>query len=231
MKKDSIRFGAVIGILFVAYTLVAMFIPFVKNGVFWTAYFFALAALVVAGISIYIGLMKSPDVKSKFYGFPIARLGVVYLAVQAVLSLVFMGRSQWTPIRLVVLVSALLLAAALVGLISAEAVVEEIKVQDVKLKKDTALMQALRSQISPLAAQCADAGAAKELQALAEEFRYSDPVSSEALADIEAELSSCVSELQKAVVEGETAVILKLARQTRNVLTERNRLCKLGKGN
>ena len=64
---------------------------------------------------------------------------------------------------------------------------------------------------------------------MAEEFRYSDPVSSEALADIETELSACVDELQKAVVDGDSVSGRELCRKVSVTLTERNRLCKLNK--
>jgi D-serine dehydratase len=63
-------------------------------------------------------------------------------------------------------------------------VVEEIKTQDAKLKKDVALLRALQSKVSQMAAHSDNAA----IKALAEEFRYSDPVSNEAIADAEKRL-------------------------------------------
>ena len=63
----------------------------------------------------------------------------------------------------------------------------------------------------------------------AEDIRYSDPVSSDALGDIEQELAAAVEELQAAVVDGDGESVAQLCRKASAVLSERNRLCKLGK--
>ena len=68
-----------------------------------------------------------------------------------------------------------------------------------------------------------------EIKALADEFRYSDPVSNDAIADAEADLSALVDELQIAVVDGDNGAVDKLCRKASAQLAERNRLCKLSK--
>ena len=67
------------------------------------------------------------------------------------------------------------------------------------------------------------------MKALAEEFRYSDPVTSEAIADAEADLSAAVDELQASFVDGDTDSVAQLCRKVSALLAERNRLCKLNK--
>jgi hypothetical protein len=76
---------------------------------------------------------------------------------------------------------------------------------------------------------CSDENAKKVLQDVADEFRYSDPVSSESLKDIENELENQVGELQLAVTEENAENIITLCKKIKITLTERNRLCKLGK--
>ena len=114
---------------------------------------------------------------------------------------------------------------AVIGLVSAEAVVDEIKVQDETLKKSVSLMRALQSKVGQMATMCEEPA----IKALAEELRYSDPVSSEAIADAEADLSAAIDALQQAVVEGDSAAIAQLCRKASLLLAERNRLCKLNK--
>ena len=140
-----------------------------------------------------------------------------------------MALAALVPAWVAVLVYAIALGAAVIGLISAEAVVEEIRVQDVKLKKDVSLMRSLQSKINQMAAQCDKPDAAAEVKRFAEEMRYSDPVSSEALADIEADLAAAVDELQAAIVDGDSDAAKQLCRKASAVLAERNRLCKLNK--
>lgn len=229
MKKDTIRGIIGLGVLLVLYILVAFLIPFVKTAVFWVSFVFTLIAFGVVAASIYIAFIRNPSAKSKFYGFPIAKIGVMYGAAQLLAGLIFMALGLWIPVWAAVLVYALLLGAAIIGLISAEAVAEQIHVQDSKLKKDVALMRSLQSKLNQMAAQCDNPDAATAVKQFAEEMRYSDPVSSEALAEIEADLSAAVDELQSAIVDGDSAATKQLCRKASGILVERNRLCKLNK--
>ena len=218
-----------LGVLLVLYILIAFLIPFVHTATFWVSFVFTLIAFAVVAASIYIAFIKNPDAKSRFYGFPIAKIGAIYGLVQLIAGMLFMALAAILPAWLAVLVYAIALGAAVIGLISAEAVVEEIRVQDVKLKKDVSLMRSLQSKINQMAAQCDKPDAAAAVKQFAEEMRYSDPVSSEALAEIEADLSAAVDELQAAIVDGDSDAAKQLCRKASAVLAERNRLCKLNK--
>lgn len=229
MNKGTIRWITGLCVLLVLYSLIAFLIPFVMNTTFWVSFLFTLIAFGVVGASFYIAFIKNPDAKSRFYGFPIAKIGAIYGLVQLIASLVFMALAVYAPVWLAVLVYALLLGAAVIGLISAETVAEQIHVQDSKLKKDVALMRSLQSKLNQMAAQCDNPDATAEVKRFAEEMRYSDPVSSEALADIERDLAAAVEELQSAIVDGDSAATKQLCRKASGILVERNRLCKLNK--
>lgn len=225
MKKDTIRWIIGLGVLLVLYILVAFLIPFVHTAVFWVSFVFTLIAFAVVAVSIYIAFVKNPDAKSRFYGFPIAKIGVLYGAVQLLAGIVFMALAAIVPAWVAVLVYAIALGAAVIGLISAETVVEEIHIQDAKLKKNVSLMRSLQSKVNQIATQSENA----DVKALAEEFRYSDPVSSDAIADAETDLAAAVDELQTAYVDGDSEAVAKLCRKASALLAERNRLCKLNK--
>ena len=225
MKKDTVRAIIVAAITFVLYNLIVFVIPFVHKAAFWISYGFTLGAFAVVCASIYIAFMDETDAKSRFYGFPIARIGVVYGLLQLIASLVVMVLGAWIPWWIPVVVYALGMGIAVIGLISADAVVEEIQVQDVKLKKDVSMMRNLESKVNHMASQSEDAA----LKALAEEFRYSDPVSNEAIVDAEIDLAAAVDTLQAAFVDGDSVAVAQLCRKTSALLAERNRLCKLTK--
>ncbi|MGN1307616.1 MAG: hypothetical protein ACI4V3_08110 [Faecousia sp.] len=229
MKKDTMRGIVGLGVLLILYILIAFLIPFAKTATYWVSFVFTLIAFCVVAASIYIAFVKNPDAKSKFYGFPIARIGVIYGIAQLVAGLLLMALGKWVPVWVAVLVYAIGLGAAVIGLISADAVAEQIHVQDAKLKKDVAAMRAIQSKLSVLPGQCEDPVTAKCLTQLAEEIRFSDPVSSEATQETEDDLNALTDELQKAVLENDTAAVRALCKRCKAVLTERNRLCKLGK--
>lgn len=225
MKKEIMRWSIGLGVLLVLYILVAFLIPFVHTATFWVSFLFTLIAFAVVAASIYIAFVKKPDAKSRFYGFPIAKIGAIYGLVQLVAGLIFMALSQWVPVWVAILVYAIALGAAVIGLVSAEAVVSEIQVQDAKLKKDVSVMRSLQSKINQMSAQSENV----DIKALADEFRYSDPVSNDAIADAEADLAAAVDELQAAYVDGDSEGVAKLCRKASALLAERNRLCKLNK--
>ena len=169
-------------------------------------------------------MVKQPVHKPLFMASPLPE-SVIYGGGQLAASLLLMVLGKWTPAWLAVLVYAAMLGAAVIGLVSADAVVETIHVKDQKLKKDVAFMRSLQSKTHQLAAQCDSA----EVKAFCENVRYSDPVSSEALAEIERDLSAAVDDLQAAVVDGDSGVICQLARKADTLLSERNRVSKLNK--
>ena len=225
MKKNFTRSAICLGVLLLLYILLAFLIPFPKTAVLWLSFGFTLVAFAVTGWALYTAFLKKPGSTSRFYGFPIARIGVIYGGGQLVCGLAFMALGKWIPTWLAVLVYAAMLGAAVIGLMGAETVVDTIQSQDQKLKQDVRFMRELQSKVNQMAAQCS----LPEVKQFCENIRYSDPVSSEALAEIDLDLSAAVDNLQSSIVDGDNIAIRQLAQKADNVLSERNRLCKLNK--
>lgn len=229
MKKQTIRSIVVLALLLLVYHLLVFVIPFKREVNFWMSYGFTLAAFVEVYASFYIASIHPQDAKSRFYGFPILRIGLIYGAVQGVLGFLFMIIGQeisWEP---VLLVQAIALVAAALGLIATDSIADNILQQDEKLKKDVELMRSVQAKISQMVGFCDDAEAAAAVKALADEVRYSDPVSSAATASAEADLVAAVDALQGAVADNDVAAIKELCRKTSATLADRNRICKLNK--
>lgn len=229
MSKTKLRTGIVLAVVFVVFTVAAFAIPFRKTGVFWLSYVFGVVAIAAQIYVLQVAFTGQKSLRSKFYGFPIARVGVVYLVVQLVLSLVCMALAAILPIWIAILADVVVLGAAAVGFVATDAMREEIQRQDTVLKKDVSAMRAMQSMSRSLVSQCGDPMLRAELEKLSEALRYSDPVSSDALMEIEAELKGLLDEAQKAIVEQEYEAAGTLCRQAMGVLNERNRLCKLNK--
>ena len=229
-KKVQIRGLIILGIIAAAYSIAVFALPFPKgNAVFWLSYLFTLAALGAQVYVMRVAFSRGRDTRSRFYGFPIARVGVSYLMTQLMLGLLFMGRARIVPVWLPVVVYTVLLGAAAIGFIAADVMRDEIERQDVKLKKDVACMRALQSKTAAMARLAQDDQVRRALERLSEDLRFSDPVSSESLADIEADLAACVDELYQAVTDGGHENTLALVQRAETILAERNRLCRLDK--
>ena len=231
MKLSKGKFQAILilAIVLAAYLLLAFVIPFARTAVFWLALVFTLAAFGVQLYVLKLSFTKGKDARSKFYGFPIARIGVVYLIVQIALSFLFMAIAKICAVWIAVIVFVLLLAAAAIGVIAADAMRDEVERQDVQLKTDVAAMRVLQSSAAALVSRCDDAALKSDAQKLSDVFRYSDPVTNDATKGAEHELSACMDELERAVLENDTESAQVLIKRTSAQLAERNRFCKLNK--
>jgi hypothetical protein len=229
MKKNVIRGYIILAVLFIVLTVIAFAAPFAKTGVFWTAYLFAVVAIVYQIYIFKVAFSGEGDVKSKFYGIPIANVGIVYLIAQLTVSLLEMILALWMPFWVALILDVVITAIAIVGCIAADVMRDEIVRQDESLKKNVANMRSLQSMTASLAGQITNPDIKKVVQNLAEEFKYSDPVSSEQTLEIEAELCEQALELQKALIDGDDQSGKELANKMLANLKERNRLCGLSK--
>ena len=229
MKKNAIRWWIVLGVVLVVYHVLVFALPFPKTSVFVLSYLFSLAAILAQIYVIRTAFYQGEGVKSKFYGFPIAKIGVVYLVLQLILGFVFMALGLISPIWLPLVLYVLLLGAAAVGFVAADAVREEIVRQEVKQEKQISQMRELQARASGLPGQCQDPELRRILQKLSDNLRFSDPVSSPALEEIESELSDLLEQIQTAIQAQADSQIPSLCQRAEQLLAERNRLCKLGK--
>ena len=227
--KNSTRSLVVIAIALVVFSVVAFAIPFAHTTAFWVAYDFGALAILFQLYIFKASHAGDGDAKSRFYGFPIARLGVYYLVAQLVVSVVEMALSKVIPTGVAVAVNVLLLALAVVGCITVDAMRDEIIRQDATLKKNVGNMRELQSLSSALVGQCGDEALKPMLQKLADEFRYSDPVSSEKTQELEEDMKVQLGDIQQALVEGDSDGAKKLCGKLMGCLAERNRVCSVSK--
>lgn len=229
MSKAKVRVVTVIAVLLVVFSVIVFALPFEKNSIFWLSYLFGILAIVVQLYILKISFGKEKSVKSKFYGFPIAQVGIVYLAVQIAASILFICLASLVPIQIPVILYVILLAAVVLGFVATDAVRDEIERQDKQLAKNVSCMQELRSKAASLPALCEDVETKKILIELSDKFKYSDPVSSPAVEEAEKEIAVIMSELQGAVIENDMICIKGLCQKASMSLDERNRICKLSK--
>lgn len=232
MSRNKIRGYIVLAILFVMFSVIAFVVPFNRTAGFWLAYVFGVISIAFQIYIFEVAFGKGADAKSRFYGFPIAKLGVVYLVAQLVVSLLMMiivKVAPSFPYWVFTIVSVLLMGFTAIGCISADTMREEISKQDVKLKSNVSVMRNLQSIVSSVASQCEDGDVKALLEELADEFRYSDPVSCEASEELEQDLTENMKEIQKAVLDGDMLAVKNLGAKVKGILSERNRVCRVSK--
>ena len=233
-EKATNRQLVLFGMVIVVYLVLALAIPFPKdNAAYWISFLFGLASLGVQAYVMKTAFDKGEPLRSKFYGYPIAKIGVTYLAVQIAVSFVFMamGFIVRVPAWAALVVCVLITGVFSVGFISADIMRDEVERQDKQLVKDVKTMRALQSKTAFIVSQCTDTGLKPMLRELSEKFRFSDPVSSDALAEIENDLTATVDELQAAVMENDIDSAKVLCAKVAATLEQRNTMCKLNKMN
>lgn len=232
MKKNDIRGFIILAIVFVIFSVIAFAVPFEMNAGFWMSYVFGVIAIAVQAYVFTVAFKNGEDAKSRFYGFPIAKIGIMYLLVQMVVSLLGMILSSFVPTFpnwVLIIVDVIILGIAAIGCITAETMRDEIEKQDVTLKKDVSNMRKLQSLTASFVDMSQDDSVKKTLQDMADEFRYSDPVSLNDTIELENELESIVGEVQRALIDGDVEAVNGLCMRAKASLAERNRVCKLGK--
>ena len=226
MGKKLLRGYILIALIFVVY--VAAMVSFEKTTVFWISFCFSLLAFLVQVYTLYIIMKKQELIKDRIYDFPMIRTSALYLAVQLLASLLLMGFSVKIPIFSAVLVEVIILAVAALGLFAVEASKTEAVRQDIQTKKKLLKMEELQSRINLLVNRCDDGQIRGVIQKLAEEVRYSNPVSVIATEDIEDEIAVLYEETELAALDGDMENTEKLCDSIIGLLRERDRLCKYG---
>ncbi len=219
MKSKNLGY-AVLGILFVLISIIVFVIPTEKTVTFWIAYVFTAIAFV-AQIAIWKKTLGKEDtLKSKFLGLPVVHIGIVYLIVQIIALAVFTAvptLPNWSAI----VTCAVVVGISAVCMIAGEAGRNEIERVEARVQKKVFFITELHANVELLADAETDTSTKDALHQLAEKIRFSDPMSNDALAEIEKAITEKVAEIKTA--SDKMTVIQELD----SLLAERNKKVKI----
>ena len=220
MKKNGTKGYVILGILLALISIIAFAVPTLKTATFWIAYVFTAAAFA-AQICIWkTALSKEETLKSKFLGFPVVHIGIVYAVIQVTAFAVFMFVPT-LPVWSTIVVCSVIAGVSGVCMISADTGRNEIERVEAKVQKKVFYIRELQADVELIAAAETDTGTRAALTQLAEKIRFSEPMSNEQLADMENKISVKVMELKTAANKVE--IITELT----SLLDERNKKCKI----
>lgn len=220
MKKNSTKGYVILGILFVLVSVIAFAIPTVKTTTFWIAYVFTAAAFAAQIFIWKSALGKEETLKSKFLGFPVVHIGIVYAVIQVIAFAVFMFVPT-LPAWSAIVVCSVIAGVSAVCMISADTGRNEIERVEAEVQKKVFYIRELQADIELLADNETNADVKTALSQLAEKIRFSDPMSNEQLADLENKISTKVAELKTASNK------LEIVTELNSLLDERNKKCKI----
>lgn len=232
MTKRAKQAIIIIGIILVVFSVAVFVIPFRKGGTFWVAYTSELLVIALQIPVFKLAYDNAKDLNIKILGFPIFRVGYIYLAVQTMASIILFvlgGIFERFPIWVSLTICMIILAAAVICSIAADIAREEIeKIEEVQ-KIDTEFIKLMRVKSQNLMNENSNKKIAKLLGDLAEKFKYSDPVSSKNTASSETKIDIMFSELEAAVNSNEADKAEIICGKLITLIDNRNNICKLKK--
>ncbi len=232
MGKKQLKVLALLIVAVLAFTIIVFVIPFHRGASFWIAYIAVLLALALQIPIFKLAYDNADDLRSKVLGFPIFRAGYLYLGIQTAVSVVIFILGAFIPAFpawIAAVLCVIILAAAIICSISADMARNEVVDIETAQAADTKIIMELRTRARNLVSRIKNFEIKTEMEKLAEDLRYSDPVSSDATAEAEQRLSECFTHLETAVVGDDIENALELCRQAVILLRDRNNICKMNK--
>ena len=208
-----------LAIVLIVFAVIAFAVPFEKTHVFWVSFVFGLLAICFQ-IPLWNRALSRETLKSKFLGFPVLYIGIAYLIVQLIVSIIMMA-VPGIPLWIVIILNVVILAIACSLVISGDVARTAIEETEEKVKAKTSFIKGLKADLAILLSKETDIEVREALKNLSDEIRYSDPMSSSALEDIETEISE---KLKSVVTAGDSKVIV--ISEISGLIKQRNIKCK-----
>lgn len=231
MNKKNKSIIAVYGILAFIYLIAFVIIPFPKNAASWISFVFTLVSFVLSlGVSLYI-FGKDDEMTSKFYGFPIFKIAYMYPLVQFAVGLLICIIAAFVavPYWVALILSLIILGVSAIGVIATDNARDIVEENEAEIERVTKATKLFNLNVSSVLDLCTEPSVKKELEKLAESFRFSDPVSSDATEDIESNIMEKLENLKLGISSSSADENIAKIAELKNLLAERNRICKMSK--
>lgn len=192
---------------------------------FWTSYVFVLIAFGVVGITILVTLLMKAELKDAFLRLPIYIHGFIFLALELVVSSLFMAIANlfgWDLWFLSIPAQIILLVVHIAIVISCFFVKNHVKNVDNKVKDKTNFIKLLKVDVDIIAETAVDSDVRDAYLKLSEQVRYSDPMSHESLFELEKQILECIDYGKRCVEQGENDAAVENCQIASRMLFERN---------
>ncbi len=113
-KKNQARTLTVLAIVLAAYCAAVFVIPFARGGVFWVSFAFSLLAILIQFYVVRRVFARGGRPRKTASGISIDQVGLIYLALQIIVSFVFMAIGPRLPVWVAVVLYAVVLHLAVI---------------------------------------------------------------------------------------------------------------------
>lgn len=230
MKKAFQKYAIIWAIFFVVFNVICFVTPGEVagmnkfGGAFWAGYVFISLAFIGQLVCAWFAF-KADSLQKLFYNLPLIRISYTGLVAMLVVGAVVMAVPN-LPNWIGIIICLLILAFHAVAVIQASAASDVIEGVDKKIKTQTFFIKSLTVDAESLMARAKDDTVKAACKKVYEAVWYSDPMSSDALAGAESQITLKFAAFSDAVQSGSND-LSKLADELTILLNDRNKKCKL----
>lgn len=192
---------------------------------FWLGYILITGAFLVQ-LAVAFSVFRSRDSKELFHNVPSLKKSVSMLIASFVFGGAFMLLSPlygW----IVLILFMIIWVAMTLSLLKTMGAVNEVQRVEETVKAQTAFIKSLTTDAETLMARAKSGPVKAECKKVYEAIRYSDPMSNDALASIESEISDKFAALSDAVKADDAEKVAEIATEVIVLVGERNKKCRL----
>lgn len=232
MKKTFKYYSIIWAVLLVLFNVIA----FVSVGwtgqekytvSFWIGYVFILLASIGQLVCAYFALKES-NIKKTFYNISLITTSYTGLICSFIFGGLCMTISPF-PYWVGVILCAIVLAFNVIAVVKTFAAIDLVSNVDDKVRVQTSFIKSLTVDAECLIAQAKSEDIKAACKKVYEAVCYSDPISNNALASIESEITAKFEKMTEKVAGGNAELVGELAEELVVLIGDRNKKCKVMK--
>lgn len=229
MKKTFKSYVIAWAILLVLFNVVAFLFggiesPAHYSASFWVGYMFITLAFIGQLVCAHVAF-KAENRQKMFYNISLIVVNAIGLVLTLVFSAVCMA-VPFLPYWVGVVVCLLVLGFTAIAVLFAKSSADAVSTIDEKVKKQTVFLKSLTVETETLLEKAKSDSIRMELKRIYDAIRYSDPMSSDALSAMEAQIVLKFDALSKAVEEDRVETVSSLVQELLVLVNDRNNKCK-----
>ena len=231
MKKTFNIYAICWAILLVVFNLTAFLIPNEIMGIskfssnFWIGYVFITISFIGQLVCAYFAF-KQESLKKFFYNTSLITISYSATVLSIVVGILCMIL-PFVPVWIGAIICLLILGFSAVSVLKAKAAADIVSEVDEKIKVQTFFIKSLTMDAESLVVKAKSDEIKAELKKVYEAIRYSDPMSNDALTDIETQIKLKFNALSKAVISSNAEETETMAEDLLVLVNDRNKKCKL----
>lgn len=224
-SKKTIVSATIIGIII--YNIIMFVMPFYKNINFWIIYVSSMISILYAG-GVFLTTLTKKGIDRKVKNLPLDWVAWEYLTIQIILG--FIELLHPTHYTTSLIINVILLGVNTIALSIVGTEKKEIERVEKKVQEKVFFIKSLQEDIQTIKDKVEDEKTKNTLEDLLQVIKYSDPMSSNRLFEIENDIEIKVSNLKENIEERKTEETIETITKIKTLLAERNRKAKMYKG-